>query len=58
MGVLESGWAAQGIDFSQGVMNVGEPMAVPIIRELKKWEVANPSAIEIWRCPVRAHPAR
>ncbi len=51
MGVLESGRAAQGIDFSQGVMNVGEPMAVPIIRELKKWEVANPPAIEIRDAP-------
>jgi MinD superfamily P-loop ATPase len=38
MGVLESGPAAGGIDFAQGIMNVGEPMAVPIIRELKKWE--------------------
>ena len=37
MGVLESGPAVHGIDFAQGVMNVGEPMAVPIIRELKKW---------------------
>jgi len=37
MGVLESGLTATGIDFAQGVMNVGEPMAVPIIRELKKW---------------------
>lgn len=37
MGVLESGIAASGINFSRGVMNVGEPMAVPIIRELKKW---------------------
>jgi MinD superfamily P-loop ATPase len=37
MGVLESGPAAHEIDFAQGVMNVGEPMAVPIIRELKKW---------------------
>ena len=38
MGVLESGTAAYEINFAQGVMNVGEPMAVPIIRELKKWE--------------------
>lgn len=36
MGVLESGFTSEGIDFAQGVMNVGEPMAVPIIRELKK----------------------
>jgi len=37
MGVLERGPTATGMDFAQGVMNVGEPMAVPIIRELKKW---------------------
>ncbi len=37
MGVLEGGMAASGISFTRGVMNVGEPMAVPIIRELKKW---------------------
>jgi MinD superfamily P-loop ATPase len=51
MGVLESGSAAQGIDFAQGTMNVGEPMAVPIIRELKKWEPTNPPAIEIRDAP-------
>jgi MinD superfamily P-loop ATPase len=38
MGVLESGPTAHEIEFFQGVMNVGEPMAVPIIRELKKWK--------------------
>ena len=37
MGVLESGLTSHKIDFAEGVMNVGEPMAVPIIRELKKW---------------------
>jgi MinD superfamily P-loop ATPase len=41
MGVLESGLTATGIDFAQGVMNVGEPMAVPIIRELKKWNFSS-----------------
>jgi MinD superfamily P-loop ATPase len=38
MGVLEGGTTPTGLDFAQGVMNVGEPMAVPIIRELKKWQ--------------------
>ncbi|MCG2785996.1 MAG: ATP-binding protein [Anaerolineae bacterium] len=38
MGVLEGGFTSEGIDFAQGVMNVGEPMAVPILRELKKWK--------------------
>jgi MinD superfamily P-loop ATPase len=37
MGVLESGTARGGIAFARGVMNVGEPMAVPVIRQLKKW---------------------
>ena len=47
MGVLHSGVTATGMDWAQGVLNVGEPMAVPIIRELKKWAPPNPPAIEI-----------
>jgi len=51
MGMLESGPAAHGIDFAQGVMNAGEPMAVPIIRELKNWESSSTAAIEIRDAP-------
>ncbi len=51
MGVLERGAASAGVDFSQGVMNVGEPMAVPIIRELKKWSPARPFDLEIRDAP-------
>ncbi len=51
MGVLESGSTPQSIDFTQGVMNIGEPMAVPIIRELKKWPPTHSPAIEIWDAP-------
>jgi MinD superfamily P-loop ATPase len=36
---------------SQGVMNVGEPMAVPIIRELKKWKPDTAAKIEIRDAP-------
>jgi MinD superfamily P-loop ATPase len=36
LGVLEAGMADEGIRFAHGIMNVGEPMAVPIIRQLKK----------------------
>jgi MinD superfamily P-loop ATPase len=39
MGVLEAGPTPKGMYFARGVMNVGEPMAVPIIRQLKKWDV-------------------
>jgi MinD superfamily P-loop ATPase len=38
MGTIERG-QANGIAFGQGTMNVGEPMAVPIIRQLKQWAI-------------------
>jgi MinD superfamily P-loop ATPase len=40
MGVLEAGETPDGMHFARGVMDVGEPMAVPIIRQLKKWNIA------------------
>jgi MinD superfamily P-loop ATPase len=48
MGVLEIGPSLSGFPFARGVMNVGEPMAVPVIRQLKKWatnEVQNGAII-------------
>lgn len=36
IGVLQKGTAGE-IKFARGVMDIGEPMAVPIIRQLKKW---------------------
>jgi MinD superfamily P-loop ATPase len=38
MGVLESGTTKEGITFARGVLDVGEPMAVPVIRQLKNWQ--------------------
>ena len=46
-GTIERGWAILppasggqgGVEFAQGTMNVGEPMAVPIIRQLKRWVI-------------------
>ncbi len=37
-GTVERGWAGE-IEFAQGTMNVGEPMAAPIIRRLKRWAI-------------------
>ena len=51
MGVLEGGITPTGLDFAQGVMNVGEPMAVPILRELKKWLPTRSFEIEIRDAP-------
>ena len=41
MGIVERGWAklpsaSRRLEFAQGTMNVGEAMAVPIIRQLKQ----------------------
>jgi MinD superfamily P-loop ATPase len=38
IGTIERGWAGP-VEFGQGTMNVGEPMAVPIIRQLKQWAI-------------------
>ncbi len=40
IGILERGQAGS-ILFSQGTLNVGEPMAVPVIRQLKKWSLGS-----------------
>ena len=42
LGVIDSGLTPEGIAFAQGVMNVGQPMALPILRELKHWSSATP----------------
>lgn len=36
MGVVEQGSAQGGIRFAQGILNVGEAMPVPVIRQLKR----------------------
>jgi MinD superfamily P-loop ATPase len=38
LGKLEAGLGTVGIRFARGVLNIGEPMAVPVIRELKEWQ--------------------
>jgi MinD superfamily P-loop ATPase len=37
-GTIEQGQAGK-VEFAQGTMNVGEPMAVPIIHQLKRWMI-------------------
>jgi MinD superfamily P-loop ATPase len=38
LGLLESGSLDGGTRFAHGVLNVGEPMAVPVISQLKRWQ--------------------
>jgi MinD superfamily P-loop ATPase len=38
LGILEGGLSRGGIRFGHGILNIGEPMAVPVISKLKKWQ--------------------
>jgi MinD superfamily P-loop ATPase len=51
LGVLEAGETPHGIAFAHGLLDVGEPMAVPVIHQLKKWKLSQNSAIAIWDSP-------
>jgi MinD superfamily P-loop ATPase len=51
LGILEKGLANAQIRFAHGLLNVGEPMAVPVIRQLKKWQVPDPKEVIIRDSP-------
>ncbi len=51
IGVVEGGEAAAGFPFAHGILNIGEPMAVPIIRKLKDWEPAASAELVIRDAP-------
>lgn len=51
MGVVERGLAISGISFARGVLDVGEPMPVPVIRQLNKWAVPQPGQVVIRDAP-------
>jgi MinD superfamily P-loop ATPase len=51
MGVLERDPAETGISFARGVLYFGEPMAVLIIRQLKRWLKPQTGQVEIVDAP-------
>lgn len=51
LGILEGGLACEQIDFAHGLLNIGQPMAVPVIRQLKKWAMPKPGDIVIRDSP-------
>ncbi len=51
MGVLERSPGEAGISFARGVLYFGEPMAVPIIRQLKRWLKPQTGQVEIVDAP-------
>ncbi len=51
LGLLEAGINPQGVRFGRGLLDVGEPMAVPVIHQLKKWQPTRPNEVAIWDSP-------
>jgi MinD superfamily P-loop ATPase len=51
LGILERGLAHAQIGFTHGLLNVGEPMAVPVIRQLKEWRVPGLKEVVILDSP-------
>lgn len=51
IGNIERGPAEAGVAFARGELDVGEPMAVPIIRRLKKWAAPRPGQVVIRDAP-------
>jgi len=51
IGVLETGSTPERIQFGHGVLDVGEPMAVPVIRQLKSWVARRPGQTVIVDAP-------
>lgn len=51
LGILESGHTDGGIRFARGTLNIGKPMAVPVIRQLKRWQSPHPGETVIIDAP-------
>ena len=51
LGTLEKGYAGQDLLFARGLLQVGEPMAVPVIRQLKQWLSGEPADVVIRDAP-------
>lgn len=51
LGVIERGPALQGIDFLHGILDIGQPMAVPIIRQLQRQVQPLPDQVVILDAP-------
>lgn len=51
IGVVQAGTVARRFRFARGVLNVGEPMVVPIIRRLKRWAASGTAGTVIIDAP-------
>lgn len=51
IGILEQGFAPEGIQFFRGMLTVSEPMPTPLIRQLKKWLPRSADSIDLFDSP-------
>lgn len=51
MGIIERGPAEAGVAFARGVLDIGEPMGIPVIRRLKKWATPERGQVVIRDAP-------
>lgn len=51
VGTVESGRTAEGIRFARGVLRIGQPMAVPVIRQLRRAHPVRPGETAILDAP-------
>ncbi len=51
IGTIERGMAVEDIEFFRGLLTISEPMATPIIRQLKKLMQPQPNTINIYDAP-------
>jgi MinD superfamily P-loop ATPase len=51
LGVIEGGTATEHIPFARGVLDVGQPMAVPVIRQLLDWAQPAPGQVVLRDSP-------
>lgn len=51
IGQLERGITSNGVIFAHGLLNVGEPLAVPVITQLKNWHEYSKMGATILDCP-------
>jgi len=51
LGLLKNGQTSSGIDFSQGTLDIGQPLAVPVISQLKGWQAEKTRDVVIIDAP-------
>lgn len=51
LGMLESGHVQAALEFAHGILDTGQPLAVPVIRQLRWWKPPHPDVLTIIDSP-------